>query len=217
MPDIRSVQSNPVCGTEAFHCITVAEIRESLAKRGIFPFQPCIAETSKTCEENTRIETPCAAEIFKGLWTACLLQSVRKRHTERETFEAVSDIIGQASRKHSLLSSRTLQQVAVVMKKRVTVHSVLQDICINKPTAFDNSNCNMRNFPLYNGAPAECLTVGEAVPKTIGRKLAQAVAKAAKQIGRGAMRKASVHAKRLPALRNEYNPKCKQESRKRKE
>lgn len=106
----------------------MAEIRVSFAKTEISPFPPYIAETFKTFEENTRIAAACAAERFQGLEPACPLQSVRKGHTDRETFEAVSDLVAKASGKHALLSFRALQHVAVVMKKRVTVNVILQDI-----------------------------------------------------------------------------------------
>lgn len=86
MPDSRNVPFNLVCGIEAFRCINVADNRESFAKTGILPFEPCIGENFKTFEENTKIEPACAAERFQGPGPAWRVQSVRKGHTHKETF-----------------------------------------------------------------------------------------------------------------------------------
>lgn len=158
--DTKSVNFNIACAVYAFESISAADITSSFAATGIYPFDKSFPQQFKTQEEYMcGLAEQRAKDLQQGSIAGRLNSSVQRKSDAQTVRDALELLNTDAP------SERKLQQLGIMLKNRDTVNSILLEAGTGKSASSNVSTKPAKNVPLDAGAPAECVTMGDALER----------------------------------------------------
>lgn len=160
--DTRKVGVNLACGVHGFESIATRDIQNAFATTGVYPldehfllrFRPTVSVTSFLArKEQVRLEH---ANVSSRL------PAVRQRHSDREITLRAAEIMNK-----NLGPSQTLQQLTLLIRNAETVNSILM-ACNSETPNNGNTGTSPKQVCrdiLDVGAPAKCVTMGQALAR----------------------------------------------------
>eukprot|EP00171_Calliarthron_tuberculosum_P003025 IDg3025t1 len=142
--DTKTIGFKLICGVKAWERISINDVKKSFESTGMWPvdyrfmsFFPPPQRDEPTNSSNEQEHGPRSADV--------------------ETLSKLKTLINS-----NMPPERVLQNVAIELSRNPTTNAILMQH--QKPGTFSSRSVS-RNFVLSAGAPAEALTVGEAIEK----------------------------------------------------